>query len=107
MAACLKAAGTTEFRETIFSGRLRHTRELMKLGGDISVQDGVARVTGVKTLRGTAVQAMDLRGGAALLVAGLMAEGETVVIDRQHISRGYENFDGCLRGLGAEITVTD
>ena len=107
LAACLKAAGTTEFRETIFSGRLRHTRELMKLGGDISVQDGVARVTGVKTLRGTAVQAMDLRGGAALLVAGLMAEGETVVIDRQHISRGYENFDGCLRGLGAEITVTD
>lgn len=107
LAACLKAQGTTEFRETIFSGRLRHTRELMKLGGNIRVDDHTAWITGVPELTGATVQSTDLRGGAALIVAGLAAQGETELIDRNHITRGYEAFDTCLRRLGAEITYTD
>lgn len=107
LAACLKAQGTALFRETIFSGRLRHTRELMKLGANIRVDDRRAWVTGVPVLTGAAVQSTDLRGGAALIVAGLMACGETELIDREHITRGYENFDDVLRRLGADIWYTD
>lgn len=107
LAACLKARGITMFRETIFSGRLRHTKELQKLGGRIQVDDCTAVVTGVPRLTGTTVQATDLRGGAALIVAGLMADGETELIDRNHITRGYERLDTCLRALGADVTYTD
>ena len=107
LAACLKAEGVTEFRETIFSGRLRHTRELMKLGADIRVDDRTALVTGVPVLTGAAVTAMDLRGGAALIVAGLTAEGETEIVDRDLITRGYEHLDRILRALGADITYSD
>lgn len=107
LAASLKASGETTFRETIFSGRLRHTRELQKLGGSIQVDDHTAVVTGVPELNGTTVQSTDLRGGAALVVAGLMAEGETLLIDRDHITRGYERLDRCLRELGGDVTYTD
>lgn len=107
LAACLKAEGETVFHETIFSGRLRHTRELMKLGGNIRVDDRTAVVTGVPRLAGTTVQSTDLRGGAALVIAGLMAGGETLLIDREHITRGYECLDRSLRALGADITDTN
>lgn len=107
LAACLKAEGETVFRETIFSGRLRHTKELQKLGGQIRVDDRTAVVTGVPQLTGTAVQSTDLRGGAALVIAGLTAEGETLLIDRDHITRGYDRLDRCLRALGADVMDTD
>lgn len=107
LAACLKARGTAEFRETIFSGRLRHTKQLQKLGGNIRVDDRTAYVTGVPRLNGTTVQATDLRGGAALVIAGLMAEGETELIDRDHITRGYDRLDESLRALGGDVTYTE
>lgn len=107
LAASLQARGTTVFRETIFSGRLRHTRELMKLGACIRVDDRTAEVTGVKQLTGATVQSTDLRGGAALVVAGLMAEGETEIIDRNHITRGYDHLDVCLRNLGGDVLYID
>lgn len=107
LATCLKARGTAEFRETIFSGRLRHTRQLQKLGGNIRVNDRTAYVTGVEKLTGATVQATDLRGGAALVIAGLMAEGETELIDRDHITRGYDCLDKSLRALGGDVTYIE
>ena len=107
LAACLRAEGETTFRETIFSGRLRHTRQLQKLGGSIQVDDHTAVVTGVAELNGAAVQATDLRGGAALVIAGLAARGETLPVDSDHITRGYERLDECLRALGGDVTYTD
>lgn len=107
LAASLRAEGTTVFRETIFSGRLRHTRELMKLGACIRVDDRTAEVTGVPTLTGATVRSTDLRGGAALVVAGLMAEGETEIIDDHHITRGYDHLDVCLQALGGDILYID
>lgn len=103
MAACLKAEGTTVFVENIFENRYRHVEELKLLGADISTEQRVAMVTGVRSLHGAEVTATDLRGGAALIVAGLSAEGETVIFDSGHIERGYENLDTLLTELGADI----
>ena len=75
------------------------------MGADISVADRVAVVTGVKTLSGAKVRCTDLRGGAALLVAGVAAEGTTVIEDIFHIQRGYQDPVGDLRALGAEIEL--
>lgn len=103
MAACLTAAGLTEFTENIFENRYRHVPELCKLGADIVVEDRIARVVGVKRLIGTNVSATDLRGGAALVTAALGADGVTVISDSGHITRGYENFDKMLGNLGADL----
>ena len=78
--------------------------------GSIPLLKGIlftALVTGVPVLTGAAVTAMDLRGGAALIVAGLTAEGETEIVDRDLITRGYEHLDRILRALGADITYSD
>lgn len=104
MAACLTAAGTTEFTENIFENRYRHVPEMCKLGADIVVEDRVARVTGVKRLQGAEVSATDLRGGAALVAAALGADGRTVIDDNGHIARGYEDFDRLLANLGADLS---
>lgn len=103
MAACLRAEGTTAFTENIFENRFRHAAELRRLGADISVVGRVAMVTGVEKLSAAPVTATDLRGGAALVVAALGAEGETEIFDAGHIARGYEDLDSMLRGLGAEV----
>lgn len=105
MAACLKAEGTAVFTENIFENRFRHATELRRLGADIDVVGRVAVVTGVKTLSAAPMTATDLRGGAALMVAALGAEGETEIYDTGHIARGYEDLDSTLRNLGAEVTV--
>ena len=107
MAASLKAAGTTVFVENIFESRYRQTEEMLRLGANIRTEGRVAVVTGVETLRGTAVEAHDLRGGAALIAAGLGAEGETLVADRGYVARGYERLDAVLRGLGADVLETE
>ena len=73
------------------------------MGADISVSGKTAEIWGVESLKGAALTATDLRGGAAMIVAGLAAEGETVIYDEGHIRRGYEHFDARLRALGAEI----
>ena len=107
MAATLRASGTSVFVENIFENRFRHVPELRRLGADIRVEGRVAMVSGVETLLGAPLSATDLRGGAAMILAGLSAEGETTVADAGHIERGYDDLAGCLRRLGAEITCTD
>ena len=103
MAAMLKARGRTLIRETIFENRFRQAPELCRLGADIRVTGQTAEILGVESLHGAALNATDLRGGAAMVLAGLTAEGETLVLDEGHIARGYEDLDLCLASLGADI----
>lgn len=103
MAALLRAEGKTVITENIFENRYRQVPELRRLGADIITQGRRAEIWGVDCLHGTALNATDLRGGAAMIVAGLSADGETVIFDDGHITRGYERFDVRLRALGADI----
>lgn len=97
------ADGTSVFVENIFSNRYKHVGELLRLGADIKVEDKVAIVEGVKKLSGAKVTAMDLRGAASLVVAGLSAEGITEISGLKHIDRGYENIEDNLCKLGASV----
>lgn len=103
MATALKAEGTTVIIETIFSGRYRHIDALREMGADIRAAGKTAVIRGVERLSGAAVTASDLRGGAALLVAALGAEGETVLGGLKHLDRGYEEPESILRELGADV----
>lgn len=103
MAALLRADGCTVITENIFENRYRQVPELRRLGADIVVEGKKAEIWGVDNLHGTALNSTDLRGGAAMIVAGLSADGETVIFDDGHITRGYEHFDARLRALGADI----
>ncbi|MBQ7473910.1 MAG: UDP-N-acetylglucosamine 1-carboxyvinyltransferase [Oscillospiraceae bacterium] len=105
MAALLRSQGTTHITETIFENRYRQVSELRRMGGDISVSGTEAVLRGVEKLHGGTLTAPDLRGGAAMIVAGLQAEGETVVVDAGHIARGYESFDDTLCALGADVWI--
>ena len=104
MAALLRGRGVTVMEENLFTGRYRHVDELIRMGADIRVLGRTAVVSGVETLRGASVRCTDLRGGAALCVAGLAAEGETFVTEIGHIERGYEDIVRDLRTLGGEIS---
>ncbi len=104
--ACV-AKGTTYISENIFENRFKHICELNRLGADIVAHDRTIAVRGVKSLYGARVCACDLRAGAALTVAGLCANGTTVVGNIQFIDRGYENFSGNLKMLGAVIRRKD
>ena len=95
--------GTTVFEETIFENRFRHVPELVRMGARIHLDGRRARVHGPSPLVGAEVDATDLRAGAALALAGLAAEGETLLGRLEHIARGYEDPVGRLRALGAEI----
>ena len=103
MAGLCTARGATVFVETIFSSRYRHVDELIRMGASIRTEGPVAILTGVERLHGARVMAHDLRGGAALVVAALGAEGESVVEGLHHIDRGYYELDASLRSLGACI----
>lgn len=105
MAALLKAKGETLVTENIFENRYRQVPELRRLGADITVKGRTAIIKGVDTLYGTALTATDLRGGAAMIVAALSAEGESIICDEGHIRRGYESLDKRLRSLGADISL--
>jgi len=107
MAALCTAAGTTLFVETMFQSRYRHVDELRRMGANIRTEGQVALLTGVPRLHGANLRAHDLRGGAALVVAGLGAEGVTTVEGLEHIDRGYDKLDIALRTLGADIQRTD
>lgn len=107
MAASLRARGTTVFVENIFPNRYRQAAEMRRLGADIRVQGRVAMVSGVPALHGASVRAEDLRGGAALVIAALCAEGESVIADPGHIERGYDALDAGLRALGADVEKTE
>ena len=89
--------------ENLFESRFKYTAQLIKMGARIIVKDRVAVVKGVNGLHGTQVLAEDLRGGAALVVAALGAEGETVIGGVQHIDRGYKNIEESFARLGADI----
>lgn len=106
MAALLKASGSSVFEENIFSSRYRHVDEMTRMGGNIRVSGRVAVVTGVERLHGARVCASDLRGGAALVVAALAAEGHSEIAAGEHIERGYENFAQTLSALGASVVQT-
>ena len=103
MAALLRSRGVTVFEENIFENRYRHVDELTRMGGSIRVSGRVAVVTGVETLCGAFVRCTDLRGGAALCVAALAAEGETHISEISHIDRSYEDIARDLRDLNADI----
>lgn len=96
--------GTSVFHETIFENRFMHCDELIKMGANIiNITENICMVKGVDVLTGEKVKAMDLRGGAALVLAGLVAEGTTEVSSINYIERGYEDFEFILRNLGADI----
>ena len=103
MAACLKARGTTVFTENIFANRYRHAEEFRRLGANVSIEGRVAYISGVERLTGAPLTASDLRGGAAMIVAGLSAEGRTDLLDDGYVRRGHDRFDRCLAGPGAGI----
>lgn len=104
MVALLSAArGTSIVVETVFENRYKHVGELLRMGADIKLEGRLAVIKGVKKLKGANVCARDLRGGAALVLAGLAAEGETVVTEIKHIDRGYEKIEEKLGMLGAAI----
>jgi len=103
LAALTTAEGTTVMSETIFESRFKPVPELNRMGAKISVDGRVAVVRGTDALSGACVAAEDLRGGAALVIAGLMAEGKTTVKNPNYIDRGYEKLEENLRALGACI----
>ncbi len=103
MAALCKAQGATVFSENMFDSRYRHVDELSRMGADIRVEGRVAVVYGVPRLSGARVCSTDLRGGAALAVAGVGAEGTTLLGELQHVDRGYADLAADLRALGADI----
>jgi UDP-N-acetylglucosamine 1-carboxyvinyltransferase len=98
------AKGTSVIEEHIFENRFMHTAELMRMGAYIKVKDHIAVVTGVRKFSGAEVRCTDLRAGAALWLAGLAAEGETIIYDNEHVERGYDDLQGKLTALGAKNT---
>lgn len=103
MAALAGGEGATLFVENIFDSRYRHVDELRRMGADIQIAGRAAMVSGVGKLRGASLRSPDLRGGAALVVAALGAEGTSQVSELRHIKRGYQGLDKNLRALGADI----
>lgn len=102
-ALCATADGTSVFVETIFENRFRHIPELVRLGASVKTEGRVCVVEGVKRLSGAKVRAAELRGGAALVIAALAAEGTSEITGLQYIDRGYESIETALRSAGADI----
>ncbi len=103
MALLCTADGVSVLEERIFENRFMHAPELMRMGARIEVQGGTARVTGVDRLKGAPVMATDLRASVSLILAGLAAQGETVVSRVYHLDRGYERVEEKLSAIGAKI----
>jgi UDP-N-acetylglucosamine 1-carboxyvinyltransferase len=98
------AKGTSIITENIFENRFKHVPELIRMGARIRTEGRTAIIQGVPRLVGAEVTAGDLRGGAALVMAGLNAEGESIIDNIHHIERGYDRLEVCLNGIGADIT---
>jgi UDP-N-acetylglucosamine 1-carboxyvinyltransferase len=103
MALVTRARGTSTIRETIFENRFMHVQELARLGADIHLHGDTATVHGVKRLRGAQVMATDLRASVSLVIAALMAEGETTINRVYHLDRGFERLEAKLASCGADI----
>jgi UDP-N-acetylglucosamine 1-carboxyvinyltransferase len=97
------AEGASKVTETIFENRFMHVNELVRLGANIQIDGKVAMVEGVKQLSGATVMATDLRASASLVIAGLVAQGETLVDRIYHLDRGYDRMEAKLRAVGADI----
>ena len=95
--------GISEVKDTIYVERFKHCLELQRMGADIELSNGKSVIKGPTTLYGDKVTATDLRCGAALVIAGLLAEGVTSISDVYHIDRGYDNIDGKLKAMGGVI----
>lgn len=95
--------GTSTVTESIFENRFKYVDELARMGASIKVEGNVAIIEGVEGFTGAAISAPDLRAGAALVVAGLVAEGYTTIDSIHFIERGYENFEGKITALGASM----
>lgn len=102
-AALSTADGTSVLAENVFENRFRHAQELRKMGAQNRILDRTAIITGTKKLHGASVTAHDLRGGAALVLAGLSAEGETQILHAERIERGYERMDSVIASLGGTV----
>ena len=102
MALMCTAEGVSHLEETIFENRFMHAPELLRMGASIDVQGGTATVTGVEQLKGAPVMATDLRASVSLILAGLAAEGETVVSRVYHLDRGYEHVEEKLGTVGGQ-----
>lgn len=103
MALMCTAKGQSRLEETIFENRFMHAPELVRMGANIEVEGGIAQVTGVDSLKGAPVMATDLRASVSLILAGLAAQGETIVSRVYHLDRGYERIEQKLSNLGAKI----
>jgi len=101
-----KATGTSTVTESVWESRFQYVDELLKMGADITISGRRAVIKGTG-LKGATVRATDLRGGAGMVIAGLMAEGTTTITDIQYIDRGYENMEEKFKKLGADITRVD
>ena len=101
------AKGTSMIVENIFENRFKYVNELIRMGAKINIEGRMALIKGVKRLSGTEVFSSDLRGGAALVIAGLVAKGKTKINNIEYILRGYENFDKKLSSLGARIILEE
>jgi UDP-N-acetylglucosamine 1-carboxyvinyltransferase len=97
------ATGTSKVTETIFENRFMHVNELVRLGAHIQIDGKVSVIEGVQQLSGATVMATDLRASASLVIAGLVAQGETLVDRIYHLDRGYDQMESKLRGIGADI----
>ena len=95
--------GPSLVTETIWDSRFAYVEELRRMGANITIDGKVAIIEGTGKLNGAPVKACDLRAGAALIIAGLAADGITEIEDIHHIERGYQDMDGKLRGIGADI----
>jgi UDP-N-acetylglucosamine 1-carboxyvinyltransferase len=105
MAALCLAEGTSVIHETVFENRMLHVHELQKMGAQIELVGGTATVTGVAKLMGADVIATDIRASAALIIAGLAAQGTTTMSCVQHVYRGYNKLDEKLNSLGADVRL--
>ena len=107
LAVTTQATGTSRITETIFENRFLHAGELVRLGADVRVEGRTAAVRGPTALEGAPVTASDLRASAALVLAGLVAKGETRIRRIYHLDRGYADMDGRLRSLGGRVERID
>jgi len=106
-AILLKASGTSIVIENIFESRYKYISELRKMNAKIIQDDRISIITGKKKIQSADVNCTDLRGGAAVVIAALMAKGTSKITNIEHILRGYENFDGKLQTIGARIKVIE
>ena len=103
MALMATANGPSKIKETVFENRMHHVKELNLMGANITVKDNIATIVGVKKLQGSTVIGSDLRASAALAIAGLSADGKTMVRGLEYLERGYEDFSEKLQEIGAKI----